>query len=208
MISRTRLPHWFLRKPSTGPLSALCFAALLCSAGVAGRAPPPQPEEYLDEQTGATVDLVDAPLVFARDRSERAANLRDYVTLSAASVDRGGKLEYVLVAYVWSTLDPRYAPASALADSILLIADDRRIRLDTAGKTPADLGIAQPVHAPPGQDIKPLVFPTDLATLRFIAAARSLAVQTQLGEDTVSYELWDDQRRALDRYVRFMDGER
>jgi hypothetical protein len=191
-----------------GPLCALWLAALLASAGVSSRSPAPQPEEYLDEQTGATVDIVDAPLVFARERTERAANLRDYVTLAAASVNRGGKLEYVLVAYVWSTLDPRYAPASALADSILLIADDRRIRLASNGKSPTDLGIARPVHAPTGQDIKPLVFPTDLATLRFIAAARNLAVQTQLGEDTVSYELWDDKRRALDRYVRFMDGER
>ncbi len=190
------------------PPCALWLAALLVCTSAAGRSPALQPEEYLDEQTGATVDVVDSPLVFARDRSERAANLRDYVTLAAASVNRGGKLEYVLIAYVWSTLDPRYAPASALADSLLLVADDRRIRLDSAGKSPADLGIARPVHAPSGQDVKPLVFPTDLGTLRFIAAARSLAVQTQLGEETVSYELWDDQRRALDRYVRFMDGQR
>ncbi len=196
MVSR----QWFL--------SALWLGALAVSAGAAGGRTAPQPEEYLDEQTGATVDVVDSPLIFARERSERAANLRDYVTLAAASVDRGGKLEYVLIAYVWSTLDPRYAPASALADSLLLIADDRRVRLEPNGKTPSDLGIARPVHAPPGQDVNPLVFPTDLATLRFIAAARSLAVQTQLGEETVSYELWDDQRRALDRYVRFMDGER
>jgi hypothetical protein len=191
-----------------GSLCALWIAALLASTSASGRSPAPQPEEYLDEQTGATVDIVDAPIVFARERTERAANLRDYVTLAAASVNRGGKLEYLLVAYVWSTLDPRFAPAPASADSILLIADDRRIRLDANGKTPSDLGIARPVHAPPGQDIKPLVFPTDLATLRFIAAARSLAVQTQLGEDTVTYDLWDDKRRALDRYVRFMDGER
>ena len=194
--------------PRKGSLCALSIAALLFSAGAAARSPAPQPEEYLDEQTGATVDIVDAPLVFARERTERAANLRDYVTLAAASVNRGGKLEYVLVAYVWSTLDPRYAPASALADSILLIADDRRIRLDSNGKSPTDLGIARPVHAPTGQDIKPLVFPTDLATLRFIAAARNLEVETQLGEDTVKYDLWDDKRRALDRYVRFMDGDR
>lgn len=186
---------------------ALWMAALLTSIGVSAR-PPAPPTEYLDEQTGATVDIVDAPIVFARDRSERAANLRDYVTLSAASVNRGGKLEYVLVAYVWSTLDPRFAPAPAAADSILLIADDRRIRLDANGKTPRELGIARPVHAPPGQDVKPLVFPTDLPTLRYIAAARSLAVQTQLDEETVTYELWDDKRRALDAYVRFMDGER
>ena len=186
---------------------AFWVAALLASAGAFGRAPAPQPEQYLDEQTGATVDIVDAPIVFARERTERAANLRDYVTLAAASVNRGGKLEYVLVAYVWSTLDPRYAPASAAADSILLIADDRRIRLDTNGKTPSDLGIARPVHRPPGQDIRPLVFPTDLATLRFIAASRNLALQTQLGDEAVTYEMWDDERRALDRYVHFMAGD-
>ncbi|MBS0388419.1 MAG: hypothetical protein JSR15_08040 [Proteobacteria bacterium] len=191
-----------------GSLCALWLAALFASSGAAGRAPPPQPEEYLDEQTGATVDIVDAPLVFARERTERAANLRDYVTLAAASVNRAGKLEYVLVAYVWSTLDPRYAPASEHADSMLLVADDRRIRLDNNGRSPSDLGIARPVHPPAGQDIQPLVFPTDLATLRFIAAARNLAVQTQLGDDTVTYDLWDDKRGALDRYVRFMDGER
>ena len=75
-------------------------------------------------------------------------------------------------------------------------------------RRPRELGIARPVHAPPGQDVKPLVFPTDLPTLRYIAAARSLAVQTQLDEETVTYELWDDKRRALDAYVRFMDGER
>ncbi len=190
-----------------GSTCALWVAALLASAAAFARAPAPQPEEYLDEQTGATVDIVDAPIVFARERTERAANLRDYVTLSAASVNRGGKLEFVLVAYVWSTLDPSYAPAPAAADSILLIADDRRIRLNANGKSPSDLGIARPVHAPPGQDVRPLVFPTDLATLRFIAASRSLAVQTQLGDDTVTYELWDDKRRALDRYAHFMAGE-
>jgi len=90
----------------------------------------------------------------------------------------------------------------------VLVADDRRIKLSANGKTPAELGIARAVHAPPGQDTKPLVFPTDLDSLRFIAAARSLAVQTMLGEDTVSYDLWDDQRAALDRYVRFLNGER
>jgi hypothetical protein len=189
-------------------LSALWLGALAVAAGALAARALPQPREYLDEQTGATVTVVDAPLIFARDRTERAANLRDYVTLAAASVDRGGKLEYVLIAYIWSTLDPRYAPAAARADSLVLVADDRRITLGANGRTPSDLGIALPVHQPPGQDVKPLVFPTDLATLRFIAAARALAVQTVLAEDTVSYELWDDQRRALDRYVRFMDGER
>jgi hypothetical protein len=189
-------------------LPALLAGALVLIAGCTSARAIPQPHEYLDDQTGATVTAVDAPLVFARERSERAANLRDYVSVVAASVNRGGKLEYVLIAYVWSTLDALNAPAPGLADSLLLVADDRRIKLSANGKTPAELGIARAVHAPPGQDTKPLVFPTDLDSLRFIAAARSLAVQTMLGEDTVSYDLWDDQRAALDRYVRFLNGER
>jgi hypothetical protein len=187
---------------------ALLAGVQILDAGCTTAPVVPQQQEYLDEQTGATVNAVDSPLVFARERTELAANLRDYVTLSAASVNRGGKVEYVLVAYVWSTIDARYAPASALVDSLLLVADDRRVKLSANGKTPAELGIAREVHAPPGQDVKPLVFPTDLGTLRFIAAARSLAAQVTLGADTVSYELWDDQRPALDRYVRFIAGER
>ena len=95
-----------------------------------------------------------------------------------------------------------------VADSLVLVADDRRIRLDASGGTPADFGIVRAVGAPPGRTVKPLVFPTDLATLRFIAAARNLEVQAKVGEDVVSYMLWDDQRKALDRFVRFLNGER
>lgn len=184
------------------------FGALILNVGCASAPVAEQPTEYLDEQTGATVTAVEKPLIFARDRSERAANLRDYVTLAAAAVNRGGKRDYVLIAYVWSTLDPRYEPAKADADALVLVADDRRIRLTANGKSPSDLGIARAVDAPPGQNAAPLVFPTDLATIRFIAAARSLQVQTRVGDIAVSYELWEDQRPAVDRFVRYLDGER
>ncbi len=167
-----------------------------------------QPYEYLDEQSGATVTAMDKPLLFARDRSERAANLRDYVTMTAATVNRGGKRDCLLIAYVWSTLDARYEPARPVADVLVLVADDRRIRLDTSAGTPADFGIVRSVGAPTGRTVKPLVFPTDLATLRFIAAARSLQVQTTVGDEVLNYTLWDDQRQALDRFVRFLNGER
>ncbi len=86
-------------------LPALLAGALVLIAGCSSAPAIPQPHDYLDEQTGATVTSVEAPLVFARERSERAANLRDYVSVVAASVNRGGKVEYVLIAYVWSTLD-------------------------------------------------------------------------------------------------------
>jgi hypothetical protein len=166
------------------------------------------PLEYLDEQSGATVTAMDKPLLFARDRSERAANLRDYVTMTAAMINRGGKRDCLLIAYIWSTLDARYEPARPVADSLVLVADDRRIRLDATGGTPGDFGITRAIGAPAGRTVKPLVFPTDLATLRYIAAARTLLVQANVGEETVSYALWEDQRRALDRLVRYLNGER
>ncbi len=187
-------------------LALLVAYALLVGCATAPEAP--APSEYLDEQTGATVTALDKPLVFARDRSERAANLRDYVTLAPAAVNRGGKRELVLVAYVWSTLDARYEPATSATQSLILVADDRRIKLDANGKTPSDLGIAQAVYVPAGQLVKPLVFPTDVATLRFIAAARGLQVQAKLDDVVIAYELWDDQRAALGRFARFLGGER
>ena len=169
-------------------------------------AAPEQAREYLDEQTGATISAVDRPSVFSRDRSERAANQRDYVTLAAATVNRGGVREYVLIAYVWSTLDPRYEPANVDPESLVLVADDRRIRLTANGKSSADLGIARGIDAPSGRGAKPLAFPTDLATMRFIAAARSLEVQAKADDTVVTYILWDDQRKSLDRFVHFLEG--
>ena len=171
-----------------------------------GPAAPQQAREYLDEQTGATVSAVDRPIVFARDRSERAANQRDYVTLAAAAVNRGGARDYVLIAYVWSTLDPRYEPANVDPDSLVLVADDRRIRLSANGKTSADLGIGRGIDAPRGRGTKPLVFPTDPATMRFMAAARSLEMQVKADDTVVTYILWDDQRKSLDRFVHFLEG--
>jgi hypothetical protein len=169
-------------------------------------APTEQAREYLDEQTGATVSAVDRPLVFARDRSERAANQRDYITLVAATVNRGGARTYVLIAYVWSTLDPRYEPARVDPDSLVIVGDDRRIRLNANGKSSADLGVARGIDAPQGRAAKPLAFPTDPDTLRFLAAARTLEVQAKVDEAVVSYTLFDDQRRSLERFVRFLDG--
>ena len=193
------------------PSASRFFALLSACAWLTGCATVPDsaaPAEYLDEQTGATVTAVEKPMVFARDRSERAANLRDYVTIAPAAVNRGGKQEVVLVAYIWSTLDARYEPAKADTNSLILVADDRRIRLNANGKTPADLGIARAVYAPPGRSVQPMVFPTDNATLRFVAAARSLQVQTSIDGVAVTYEIWDDQRAAVDRFARFLNGER
>lgn len=188
-------------------LLAALYAVLspLHGVAVAGNGP----IEYLDENTGATVTAVEQPLVFAVERSDVAANLRDYVTLAAAAVNRGGKVQYLLIAYRWSTLDPRMlADAATSPVPLVLAADDRRIRLAGDGQTPHDLGVDRLIHPPPKVEAVPVVVLTDLGTLRFIAAARGLSVMTDPDPAALRYELWEDRRGAWSAFVRYMAGER
>jgi hypothetical protein len=189
-------------------LSVLVLVAIFMLAAACSSLPEERrPQEYLDERTGATVTMTDKPIVFARDRTERAANLRDYVTLVAASVNRAGKINYVLLAYAWSTLDSRDAAANGAGEALVITADDRRIALKPAAASAVEAGISVPVRAPPGVASISRVYASDLDTLRFIGAARSLRAQVSSDESAPYYYLWDDQRTALGDFVRFSEGD-
>jgi hypothetical protein len=168
----------------------------------------PAPEEYLDPATAATISVVGKPLVFAHERPERAAHMRDYVTLAAAAVNRGGKTDYVLVAYDWTTFDEHGRSGETLpaTTGLVVAADDRRIALTLTGHSAHDVGIGTPVHPPPVSSAEPDVYRTDLDTLRFIAAARHLAVLRRADDPSSAYEIWDDQRAALGAFVALLDG--
>lgn len=186
-------------------LAALAIATTASTTVAFAKAP----REYTDENTAATITVVEAPIVFARSRHDLAANARDYVTLAAAAVDRAGRVEYVIVAYVWSTIDERLDPERRRDTSTLLIAaDDRRIELTAPVASPDEVGVADPVLPPPGPARMPQVYRIDLATLRFIAAARRVSLL--LGTDPVAptYDLWDDGRPALRSFVDYVSGAR
>jgi hypothetical protein len=166
------------------------------------------PEEYLDPETAATISIVGKPLVFAHERPERAAHMRDYVTLAAAAVNRSGKTDYVLVAYDWTTFDEhgRSGETHSATTTLVVAADDRRITLNLAGHSAHDVGIGTPVHPPPVGSATPDIYRTDLATMRFIAAARHLAVLKQSDTAATAYTIWDDQRAALGVFVDQLSG--
>jgi hypothetical protein len=184
-------------------------AALLASlAAAAVLASDTAPLEYLDEQTAATITAVERPLVFAYPRQDLAANARDYATLAAAAVNRSGKVDYVLIVYFWSTVDPRLrADALPAGAPLVLEADDRRFELGLRGHSAQEAGIGTPVHAPPGRSAVPDVYATDLAAVRFIAAARRLALLADSKGTALRYELWEDRRASLRAFVRRMSGE-
>jgi hypothetical protein len=168
-----------------------------------------EPREYLDEDTAATVTVVGEPLVFAYARPALAANQRDYVTLAAAAANRNRKISYVLIAYFWSTVDPRLRREPLPSpEQLVLQADDRRIELHLQGHSPHEAGIGAPVHAPPGADATPNVYGTDLATIRFIGEARQLTIVVDSDPAPITYELWEDRRVALRNFVHHMDGGR
>ena len=185
------------------------LAALLVFGACAALAGEKQPREYLDEDTAATVTVVGEPLVFAYAHPALAANQRDYVTLAAAAVNRNGKVSYVLIAYFWSTIDPRLRqdPLASPAQPVIQ-ADDRRIELHLQGHSPHEAGIGQPVHAPPGVDATPNVYGTDLGTVRFIGEARELTIVVDSDPAPITYELWEDHRVALRNFVHHMSGGR
>lgn len=184
------------------PLALL--PALLPLAAAAGDL---EPREYLDPQTAATVTIVGEPLVFANPRTDLAANARDYVTVAAAAVDRSGKVSYVLIAYFWSTVDPRMRTDPLPNPEPLIVqADDRRLVLNLQGHSAYDAGIGVPVHQPPGRSVTPNVYSTDLGALRSIAVSRHLTLVAETNVTSIPYELWEDRRASLRAFVQHMGG--
>lgn len=173
------------------------------------------PREILDNQTGATVSVVGRPLVFAHERPERAAHMRNYITLAAAAVDRGGRIEYDLIAWFWTTFDahglegePFQQRAAGLESKPLTIAaDDRRISLQPAAPSAHEAGIGSVADFAPPHAGMPVVYATDLPTLGFLAAARHLAVLADADDPASAFELWADRRHALKQLVRSLNGE-
>ena len=108
-----------------------------------------QPIEYLNEQTGATITAVEKPLVFVRRRDDWVKYQLENFTVAATSVNRGGKRDYLLCVYVWSTMDLHDEFSADGTILLALVADERRIEFTDIGRTPADFGIAHPAGAPP-----------------------------------------------------------
>ncbi len=192
-------------------IAALCLALSGCIA----LPDPNAPREYLDPATAATIEVVGKPLVFAREQPELAVHMRDYVTLAAAMVDRSGKIEYVLIAYFWTTLDAHgrsgadaQRELAGLAEGPLtMLADGRLVELPLQTHSAAEAGIGAAVHEPANTHAEPTVYRVDLQTLRFLSAAREIVLIGNPAQPDSRYRIWDDGRRSLAAFVRHANGQ-
>jgi hypothetical protein len=194
---------------------------LLITSAAAAASGANAPREYLDEETGATVFFVSRPLVFARDSAGPFSRInpvarawtdehggpppvpRDYMSLVAAAIDRGGKYTYVLIGYSWLVGVPQ--PSNNVCvdrDHLVLQLGERRIELAPFDGSARDAGISQPIHQPSIGDAQPAVFTVDLATLHLIADSAHLVLYCGAQEAPLKYELWEDRLPALRELVR------
>jgi hypothetical protein len=171
-------------------LASLCL--LSCKATA-----PRHANEYLDPVTAAMVSSATAPIIFARSHQDVAANARQYANVVGASVNRSGHYEYVLLVYIWSTVDARLGAAAHPGDTLIFLADDRAIRLQRDGRSMKEVGIAKSLLAPLHFRGPPRIYRTDRATLQFLSTARHLRLQLEGDQDARPFDLWKDGRREL-----------
>jgi hypothetical protein len=183
------------RQAACGWVATATIAWLLCACASSG---PAHSKAVLDESSGLSFIVVQRPMVFARARSDVAANARDYLTLVAAEEDRSGKYTRWLIVHRWSTVDPRMQHDPGQNPSQLrIIADDRELTLRRAEPDPAILARRDLLFAPHGSGAQSAAYPVDEATLRYIAFSRLLLLR--VGDDTAlpAYSVWADGRDAL-----------
>jgi hypothetical protein len=174
--------------------------AVAAMLGGCASEPDRAPVQYLDRDTAATFTVVAAPLTFAHVRPEVAARVRDYATVAAAAMERNGHTDYVLLVYLWSTVDPRNGPGPPRRPpDLVLAADDRRIALRPISDRAQPL---PPVDRPPVRHFVAAMYPTDLPTLRFLISARYLSLVRGEGTREARFELWHDDRASLADWVR------
>jgi len=143
------------------------------------------------------VSSVTAPTIFARAHQDVAANERQYATLVGASVNRSGHYEYLLLVYIWSTVDARLGAGAHPGETLILLADDRAIRLQRDGRSLKEAGIAKPLMPPLHSRGQPRIYRTDRDTVQFISTARHLRMQLEGDQDARPFDLWKDGRRQL-----------
>jgi hypothetical protein len=143
------------------------------------------------------VSSVTRPMIFARGHQDVAANARQYVNVVGASVNRSGHYEYVLLVYIWSTVDTRLGVGAHPGETLVFLADERAIRLPRDGRSLREVGIAKPLLPPLHYRGWPRIYATDRDTLKFIASAQHVRLQLEGDPDARPFDIWTEGRREL-----------
>jgi hypothetical protein len=180
---------------------SVCMLCVWLGLAACATVDPQPPRELLDESTGETLVVSGRPLVFARQRTDVAANARDYLTAVAVREDNNGKYGTWLVVYRWSTVDRRFGGAVGPRAGLLhIVADDRLLSLRSLPETPASLA-NDAFKAMQNTGVPPSVYAVGNDDLRAIAAARELMARYDDDVLPLPYRIWKDGRPSLNAWL-------
>lgn len=157
-----------------------------------------------DPLTAVTITYSEAPLVFYRDESGRAAYARNYVHLGPLEVNRSGTYRYYIWLGIWNTMrDAALDDSRDGFESIVVFADGEPLPLEISGWTAAAIGASEPVYVKPVASAADAYYEVTVDQLRLIAEAKDVRVQS-IGPQRKSYEAWDDQASAKASLAEFL----
>jgi hypothetical protein len=158
--------------------------------------------ELLDAKTGATLVVVDEPLILARERRDVAVQARDYLTLVGAEINVSGRRKLFLAVHEWSTIDSRATEHVSHGNSaLLLVADGRDVRLQPAtDPAAASFATGTALWRPEDAFVTTTIYEIDAATLDYLATSTTLAAAYP-DSFALPFALWRDGRPALRRLL-------
>ena len=166
----------------------LCLSLIACTS-----TPVTAPREYLDEQTAATITVVNEPWIFTRvPGASEDGSQRDYLHLYAIDVNR-----MVDHRQYFAALQSAPAGSASTAPILELTNGLQAIKLDSTNEDPRELGIAQPIAEAYTPNAAWWYFPVDKQTLSQLANSRNLEAKLIAQQDQFSYVLWRDGRDEL-----------
>jgi len=197
-----------LRRRFCAALAAL-FAVALSARAAPLIQPAEKVREYVDEITAVHITVAADPLVFARERSDLAANARDYVTLAPLEINRTGKRSYYWSGYLWTTIDRRDGdPLLKRGDQLVLIADGRPIPLVSDDKPLREHGVGQTPVRVPVRSALPVLFAADLEVIDYVAHATEVHVEWIREGTSEPLPLWKDGRTGLRAFLERLQAGR
>jgi hypothetical protein len=160
--------------------------------------------QVFDRRTGSTLQLTGAAWVLALDQPHLAAHARDYVALHGLEVSNGGRREYFLAVFYWSTVPGRNRHAGD-HPVLRLLLDDRDVRLAPSDRSLRDNGISRWPLGTPGRDALLILYAVEPGLLRqFGHATRVRARPEPAGRDAADqwFEPWREARGGFQVFAQ------
>jgi hypothetical protein len=160
--------------------------------------------EYLDPQTAVTIRTLAAPVVYAHDAPELAANTRDYLSLGLVEVNNMGARKHYLALISWSTIDrARLGVGPAPVPERFEVVMGGKLREFTpASHEPRSLGIGGTPFRPPSGYAGEAWYAVTPADLRALAAAPADSITLLQESGRVAYRSWKAADAAITEFVR------